>query len=178
MYLLEAIPNGRHRTKVGLELRQAWFLNSVLLNMETWHNLQDHHLKELMTLDNFLIQQIIGANSKVPVELLFLETSSTPIGFVLTSRRLNYLHTLLNRSDNELTKKIYMAQIKVPKKGDWAQKVWEDMEQFQLGIEDNDILKVKKSAFKNLVRKQVRTAVFCSLKVTLSSHIKVSAIKY
>ena len=178
MYLLEAIPNGRHRTKVGLELRQAWFLNSVLLNMETWHNLQDHHLKELMTLDNFLIRQIIGANSKVPVELLFLETSSTPIDFVLTSRRLNYLHTLLNRSDNELTKKIYMAQKKLPIKGDWAQKVWEDMEKVQLGIEENDIMKIKKSAFKNLVRKQVRTAVFSSLKVTQSSHIKVSAIKY
>ena len=110
MYLLEAIPNGRHRTKVGLGLRQAWFLNSVLLNMETWHNLQDHQLKELKTLDNFLIQQIIGAHSKVPVELLFLETSAIPIDFVLTSRRLNYLHTILNRRDNGLTKNIYMAQ--------------------------------------------------------------------
>ena len=39
MYVLEAIPNGKKRTKVGLELRQAWFLNSILLNMETWHNL-------------------------------------------------------------------------------------------------------------------------------------------
>ena len=52
MYLLEAISNERHRTKVGLELRQVWFLYLVLLNMETWHNLQDHHLKELKTLDN------------------------------------------------------------------------------------------------------------------------------
>ena len=29
MYLIEAIPKGKHRTKVGLELRQAWFLNSI-----------------------------------------------------------------------------------------------------------------------------------------------------
>ena len=109
MYLLEAIPNGRYRTKVGLELRQAWFFNSVLLNMETWHNLQDHHLKELMTLDQYLLRQIIGAHSKVPVEFLFLETSAIPINYVLTSRRLNYLHILLNRSDEELTKQIYTA---------------------------------------------------------------------
>ena len=45
MYVLEAIPNGKKRTKVGLELRQAWFLNSILLNMETWHNLKDNDLK-------------------------------------------------------------------------------------------------------------------------------------
>ena len=41
MYVIEAITNGKKKTKVGLELRQAWFLNSVLLNMETWHNLQE-----------------------------------------------------------------------------------------------------------------------------------------
>ena len=45
MYVIEAIPNGTKKTIVGLELRQAWFLNSVLLNMETWHNLQEKDLK-------------------------------------------------------------------------------------------------------------------------------------
>ena len=46
-YLLEAIPNAKHRTKVVLELRQAWFLNSVLLYMESRHNLLRHHLKKI-----------------------------------------------------------------------------------------------------------------------------------
>ena len=63
-----------------------------------------------MVLDQYLIRKIIGAYSKVPVEFLFLETSAIPIDFILTSRRLNYLHTILSRGDNELTKKIYFAQ--------------------------------------------------------------------
>ena len=178
MFLLEAIPNGRHRTKVGLELRQAWFLNSVLLNMETWHNLQDNHLKELMTLDNYLIRQIIGAHSKVPVEFLFLETSAIPINFVLTSRRLNYLHIILNRSDEELTKQIYTAQKLDPIKGDWAQNVGEDMKKVDLNMEEGQIMKMKKSAFKNIVRRKVKSAAFSSLKVTQSSHIKINKINY
>ena len=97
MYLLEAIPNGKHRTKVVLELRQAWFLNSVLLNMESWHNLKDQQLKELKVIDQYLLRQILGAHSKVPVEFLYLESSGIPIDFILTSRRLNYLHTILSR---------------------------------------------------------------------------------
>ena len=114
--------------------------------MEKWHNLQDHHLKKLKTLYNFLIQQIIGAHSKVPVELLFLETSAIPIDFVFTSRQLNYLHTILNTKDNELTKNIYMAQNKTMK-GDWAQKVGEDITRVQLDMDENNIKNMNKIFF-------------------------------
>ena len=145
--------------------------------MEKWHNLQDHHLKKLKTLDNFLIQQIIGAHSKVPVELLFLETSSIPIDFVFTNRQLNYLHTILNTKDNELTKNIYMAQNKTMK-GDWAQKVGEDITRVQLDMDENNIKNMNKIFFFNLVSRKVKTATFCSLKETQSSHIKVSANQY
>ena len=69
-------------------------------NMETWHNIVDNDLKELKKLDNCLIRKIIGAHSKVPVKFLYLETSATPIEFILKSRRINYLHTLLSRSDS------------------------------------------------------------------------------
>ena len=68
MYVLEAIPNGKKRTKVGLELRRAWFLNSILLNMETWQNLKDNDLTEINNLDNFLLGKMVGAHSKVPIE--------------------------------------------------------------------------------------------------------------
>ena len=158
MYLLGAIPNGKHRTKVGLELRQAWFLNTVLLNMESWHNVNDQQLKELKVLDQYLLRQIFGSHSKVPVEFLFLETSAIPIDFILTSRRLNYLHTILSRGDSEITKKIYFAQKNDPIKGDWALKIQEDMLKIQLNMDESDICKMKKSLFKNLIRRNVRTA--------------------
>ena len=84
MYLIEAIPNGKHRTKVGLELRQPWFLNSILLDMESWHNLKDEQLKKQIILYQLLIRKIIGAHSKVPIEFMILETSAIPFNFILT----------------------------------------------------------------------------------------------
>ena len=75
---------------VGLELRQSWFLNSILLNMGTWHNIVSNDLKELKKLDNYLIRKIIGAHSKVTVEFfLYLKTSATPTEFILKSTRID-----------------------------------------------------------------------------------------
>ena len=67
--------------------------------------------------------------------------------FVLTSRRLNYLHIILNRSDDELTKQIYDAQKIYPTKGDWAQNAGEDMKKGMLDMEESHIVKMKKICF-------------------------------
>ena len=39
--LLKDLPLGNLRTKVGLELRQAWLINGILYNSEVWHGLRD-----------------------------------------------------------------------------------------------------------------------------------------
>ena len=49
--ILEDIPLGRYRTEIGLELRKAMFLNSVLFNSETLHGLKATDITELDTLD-------------------------------------------------------------------------------------------------------------------------------
>ena len=39
--ILEDIPLGIYRVEIGLELRQALFINSVLFNCKTWNGLKD-----------------------------------------------------------------------------------------------------------------------------------------
>lgn len=53
--ILKDIPLGRLRTKSSLELRQAMFLNRVLFNCETWHNIKDADIAELNLIDNQLL---------------------------------------------------------------------------------------------------------------------------
>ena len=178
IFLIESIPNGKRKIEVGLELRQSWFLNSTLLNMETWHNMKENDLNELKKLDQYLLRKIIGAHSKVPVELLYLETSTTPLDFILKSRRINYLHTILNRNDTELTKKIYNAQKLDPVKGDWVTLVKEDLETIEIHLSEEEIVKTKKTHFKKLVRKYVKDAVFKKLKDMQKEHTKIKDIKY
>ena len=35
--ILEDVPLGKYRVEVGLQLRQAMFINGVLFNSEVWH---------------------------------------------------------------------------------------------------------------------------------------------
>ena len=84
----------------------------------------------------------------------------------------------MNRSDEELTKQIYTAQKIEPIKGDWAQNVCDDIQKVDLDMDEGQIVKMKRSAFKNIVRRKVKSAAFSSLKVTQSSHLKIKKIIY
>ena len=44
---------------------------------------------------------------KVPIELLYLESSTIPLNYILAGRRINYLHNMISMKDNELIKQIY-----------------------------------------------------------------------
>ena len=45
--ILSDIPLGVYRVEIGLQLRQAMFLNGVLFNSEAWHNVADKDIELL-----------------------------------------------------------------------------------------------------------------------------------
>jgi hypothetical protein len=124
--ILDIIPDAKKRIKMGLLLRQAWFVNSMLVNMEAWHNILQKDTDVFIKLDHYLIKKIIGTHSKVPSEMLYLETSAIPIDFILASRRINFLHHILTRPSHELTRRIYEEQKSNPVEGDWCTLVERD----------------------------------------------------
>ena len=62
--ILNHIQDSKRRVKVGLHLRQAWFVNSVLLNMEVWHNILKKDTDVFHNLDHYLMRLITGAIQK------------------------------------------------------------------------------------------------------------------
>ena len=82
---MQDIPLGIYRTEIGLELRQAIFLNSVLYNSETWHGLKMTDIAGIKLIDNQLLRYICKAQEKTPLEFLFLETGEKPIDFIISS---------------------------------------------------------------------------------------------
>ena len=124
------------------------------------------------------MRQIIGSHSKVPIELLYLETSSIPIEFILASRRLNYLHNVLTKNDNELVKSVYFAQKVNPINGDWCLLVEKNMKLVNINMTESEIKLMSKTKFKNHVKECVAAAAFDSLKCIQSEHEKVKHIEY
>ena len=124
------------------------------------------------------MRQIVGSHSKVPIELFYLETSSIPIEFILASRRLNYLHNVLTKNENELVKSVFLAQKINPNKGDWCLLVEKDMKLVNIKMTESEIMLMSKTKFKNHVKKCVAAAAFESLKCIQSEHEKVKHIEY
>ena len=115
-------------------------------------------------LDHYLLRQIVGCHSKVPIEFLYLETSSLPIEYILASRRLNYLHNVLTKDASELVQRVYFAQKVNPNKGDWCIIIQNDMEMVNMNLNESEISSMSKTHFKNHVKTCVSDAAFKSLR--------------
>ena len=176
--ILEDIPLGKYRTEIGLELRQAMFINSVLFNSETWHGLKDADITQLNIIDHQLLRFICNSHSKTPVEFLYLETGSIPLSYIISSRRLNYLHTIVTRDDEELTKRVYLTQKQNPSPGDFVKLIEEDFKTIGEEMNDNMIKKMEKEQFKTFVKNKIKEATLKYLKEKQAGHSKVNNIEY
>ena len=92
----------------------------MLYSSEAWSDVKKTDVKQLEEVDEYFLRSIFKAQGKTPLEFLHLETGTVPIRFVMASRRINYLHNILTKNENELILKVYQAQKRRNSKGDWC----------------------------------------------------------
>ena len=136
---INELPLAHWRIEAGLELRQAMFINGTLFNSEAWQGIKDEEVEMLEKVDEALLRGILNAHSKTPLEALFLETVANPIRFILKSRRLCYLKTILNRDPEELVSEVYNAQKADPTEGDFYLLAAEDAKLVNLQMSEAEI---------------------------------------
>ena len=126
--ILAEIPLGKYKMEIGLHLRQGMLLNGMLFNSEVWHGISDEEISMLEKVDEHLLRSLVNGHSKTSKEFLYLEAGAVPIRFIMSSRRILYLQTILHRSSEELTKRVYEAQKTNTVKGDFFELVLKDMD--------------------------------------------------
>ena len=177
--LLKDVPMGNRRTQIGLDLRKSWFINSCLFNSEVWGGICETNLKDLNIIDHKILQVITGAQSKVPTEMLYLETSQLPLAHVKSVRRLVYWQTILKRQETELINQVYQAMKASPLKGDWIELLKGDMEKVGLTLDDEvNISRLTKLTFKNDIKKKIQKLSQHELECVKSGHEKVKMIAH
>ena len=97
--------------EIGLKLRHAMLLNGILYNSEAWHNVKEKDIKRLEEVDEHLLRSLVHGHAKTPIEFLYLETGAIPIRYVIGSRRICFLQTILQRKDGELTKRVLKEEL-------------------------------------------------------------------
>ena len=176
--ILEEIPLGRFRMEIGLKLRKAMLINGILYNSEAWHNVREKEIKRLEEVDEHFLRTLVHGHAKTPIEFIYLETGSIPIRYILGSRRMCFLQTILKREDRELTKKVYRAQTKNPVDGDFYMLVKEDFNNIGEEIDEIRIANTSTNLYKEHIKKKTRAAAFENLKRQQKTHSKVKEIKY
>ena len=136
--ILSEVPFGKYEIEAGLLMRNSMFLNGILTNSEVRYGLNNEYIEGLERIDEYLLRHIFKTGSKAPRESLYLESGAIPIRYVIKSRRLNYLHHIMTRSDNELISRVYNAQKLKPIKDDWYLTVQKDKDDIQLLMSDDD----------------------------------------
>ena len=170
--ILSEIPLGKWRTKIGLVLRQAWFINGCFFNSEVWSGFGNKDLHDLEVIDHEILKAVIGGQAKSQTEMLYLETAQTPIKNIISARRLLYLHNILHRQDGELVKDIYIAMKESPLKEDWIHLVNKDKLDLDLNLSDEEISNLSKYKFKRIVKLKMKKLTLNQLETIKEGHSK------
>ena len=172
--ILEELCFGKHFFTVFKILRESLFLNSILLNSEVWYNMKKTDIEELEKVDNILLKKVLEVPSSTPTAILHLELGTVPIRFILKTRRLMFLHYVLQEDENSLLYKFLMAQIETPKEGDWWLSVLQDINDLKLEVTLHEIKNMTKETFKTRVK---LAASQDALKWLNSQKLKLNKVK-
>ena len=178
MAILSEIPLGKYRVDIGLKLRQAMLVNGILFNSEGWHSVTEEDIRTMEKVDEALLRSILQTHPKTPLEFLYLESGSISIRHILSSRRINFLRTILERDEEELTKRVLREQQSNPSDGDFIELVKKDLEKCEIVYDEDFITMSRKEHFKRRVKQQIGKAALNDYLNKQKSHSKVKSIKY
>ena len=85
---------------------------------------------------------------------------------------------IMKRHDNDLLKKVFLAQRQNPTQGDFVKIVESDLSDLGVTFEQVTSSSTSKEQLKKILKKIARTAAFTMLKEMQSTHKKVKSIKY
>ena len=179
--LLDKICLGRFYFEVAITLRESMFINGILTNAETWHNVKKTEIEELEQLDRSLLRKIFKVPISTPKESFYLELGLLPIGTVVKARRIVYLHDIANMKENEMLYKFVITQWNNPTRGDWTELVKQDLIDFGFKEDIISLKKIKRTPFKTKVKRKSREYAFKELMESIArkdGHSKLSNIKY
>lgn len=176
--ILSEVPLGKFKIQMGLHLRQAMLINGMMYNSEAWHCLSETHIKQLAEVDTHFMRSLFKSHSKTSIEFLHLETGTLPLKFIISSRRLNYLHNILKRQENEMLLKVFKAQEENPLQGDFVTLVKDDFKLIDVPYDENRIKSMSKKQFKIFVKKKIREAAFKYLMFAKKDKSKIKDLKY
>ena len=140
---------GPFHFKVAVIFRKSMLLSSILTNCEAWYRVKEQEVVFLERCDENLLRMFFETPATTPKCMLYLESGTKPIRFLIMKRRLMFLWYMLNEDENCLINRFFRAQERNPSKHDWYQKVQEDMINLDICLDLDQIKEAPSHSFRN-----------------------------
>ena len=176
--ILKTVSLGHFYFEMAVLLRESLLINGIMFNTEVWYALTVAQVKELEEVDKLLLRRVLECPSSTSVESMYLELGLIPLRWVLKGRRVTFLYYLVTLDTAQMLSKIFHAQWNFPVKHDWTETVKNDLKDLDMVMDLEQIKKIKKENFAEMVKKACRKAAFIELMSMKEKHSKLSNLSY
>ena len=174
--ILKEVSFGFYHFEMAFLFRSSMLVNGIMCSIEALYGLKSSHIEQLEQCDRMFMRKLFGSVSSTAVEAFYLEVGALPLRFTIIARRLMFFWNILQKSDDELVKQVYLSQKLSPVKNDWCLQIKIDMEYCKIDLTEEEIKNMKKEKFKNLVNTNVREIGREYLLSLKSQHSKSSGL--
>ena len=171
--IIEGTVFGPFQFEVALIFRSSLLLNGILTNAEAWYGLRTADVEKLEHVDEQLLRKILEVGKGCPKEMLYLETGSLPIRFLIMHKRIMFLHCILNEDQDSLLSRFHLAQWKKPGKNDWTITVKEDLDDLGISLSFDNMKNMKKEKFGDYIKHKIEEKALKYLNAIKAKHSKV-----
>ena len=112
--ILSQVDMGSWGVEVGLLLRKAIIVSSLLFTAETWSGTKEDQLRRIEQVDSALLRSLMKCDFKTPVEFLHLESGTLKLRHIISLNRIMYHQRILQTDDDETVRNMYLKQKSKP----------------------------------------------------------------
>ena len=171
-------------------MRQSMMIGSLLNNAETWINVTKDDLNQLTNPDKMLLRDTLSSYGNPSKCFMYLELGIIPVRYVLMSKRMKYLRTILGESMDTMLRNVYETLKTDSRNGDFVDLVQKDFMELNMNFTDKEIedyseyqwnffvnYHIKKKAFSDLVEEnqtEEKTKEIIFKKLEMSDYLKTN----
>ena len=153
-------------------MRQAVYINSILVNCESWNYLSKNQIAKLEASDASFLQICFNSCSKVVQDAFYIEMGIIKMRHIIAQRHILFLHNILKRDTQSILRRVYELQRIKAKKFDWAQTMANDLDFYGINMTNSEISQMSKGSFSKIVKKHIFRKSFSELCQTSKSQTK------
>ena len=178
--VLNQVSLGHFYFEIALVLRDSMLISKLIYSSEIWYNVSKDQYSKLEEIDEMYFRRIFELPKSTPRIGLYIECGKIPAKYIIKTRRILYLWHILHLDENELLFKFYLAQKLKPGKNDWVPAVFKDLEEIDLKVTEEEIKKMPKEKFRNIVQTKMKISVkkdFLKMQAKPGSGSKTAGLK-